>query len=84
MKTLRVKPVGTAMVQDFEALDGGVKRFIGRRLDVAAGGFVPVDVVQEIPFRAEYMQAVRDGDLECADAESAALCGVRFIAKPQK
>ena len=78
MRKLRVLPSGTAMVPDFEAQEQGVRRFIGRKLDVEKGGFVPLDEPVEVPFRAEYLLAVRDGDLECADEASAQLCCVPF------
>lgn len=32
----------------------------------------------EVPYRAEYVQAVKCGDLWAADEESALLCGVKF------
>jgi len=80
-KTLKVKAAHTALVQNYEAMDAGVRRFIGRRLDPSlgeCGGWVPKEEGEVIPFRAEYVQAVKDGDLEVMDQESALLCGIKF------
>ena len=52
--------------------------------EVRQGGWPPSHKPvepDEVPFRAEYMLAVRDGDLWPADEESAALCGVKFDPK---
>lgn len=79
-KKLRVKARGTAMVCDYAALDAGGRRFIGRTYDPTLGpaGGWPAAGVVEVPYRAEYAKAVRDGDLEAADEATALLCGVPF------
>lgn len=92
MKTLLVKASGTAMVPDFKALDMGLRRFIGRvwddsHADLAAGiagGWSPTGQAVEVPARGEYLKAVKDGDLEAADAASASLCGVSFSGASAK
>ena len=81
MKELLVKPAGAALVPDFEALEGGVLRFIGRKHDPTLGkngGWVPVDTPVEVPYRAEYLQELRAGALLPADAETAKLAGVKL------
>lgn len=81
IKTIRVKAAGAAMVPDFDALDGGVLRFVGRTFDAsvgAAGGWVPSEEAATVPFRAEYVQEMRAGALTPCDEETARLCGVPF------
>jgi hypothetical protein len=78
-KVLRVRAVGYAMVQDLEAMDAGVRRFIGRKLtEVEPGvwGFVPTGAVVTVPYRAEYVADIKDGCLEAADEETAMVAGV--------
>jgi hypothetical protein len=80
-KKLRFHASGTALVQDFERLEIGVKAFLGRKYEeVKPGvwGFVPTGMVAEVPYRAEYAKACKDGDLIAADEETAKLCGVPF------
>lgn len=77
MLKLKVRPVANVLVSDFEALNSGVRRFVGRRFDPSVG-FVPLDEDAEVPFRAEYVQAVKAGELEPCDAETAKLCGVQL------
>lgn len=95
---LRVRASGTALVQDLEAFDAGVRRYIGRQLDPTQGEvykdaegvqrrqavFVPLDKPQEVPARAEYVRAVRDGDLEAADQATAEYCGVKLAKESSK
>lgn len=85
MATIRVRAVGGALVTDCDAMENGVRRFIGRKIDPEKGGFVPLDEPAEVSARAEHVQAVRDGDLDPADAETAARCGVAWkVAKKAK
>lgn len=77
-KKLRVRAHGTAMVVDFGALEAGGRRYIGRVFDATlgpAGGWPAVGDVL-IPYRTEYIRALRQGDLEAADADTAAIAGV--------
>lgn len=93
---LKVLPVSTAMVPHYEAQEAGIVRFVGRvfkpgvepsfekgaiKHPGVASQFVPVEGPVELPFRAEYVQHLKAGDLQPADAETAALCGLRFNAK---
>jgi hypothetical protein len=70
-KTLKVKAVEGALVQDYQALKSGIKRFIGWWELVK-------DKVCELPNMAEYRQEIKLGNLKPADAQTANLCGLRF------
>jgi len=88
LKTLRVRARGTALVMDYEAMEAGIRRYIGRvrddsSIDPAAGvgiGFRPLEVAVEVPATAEYARHVRHGDLYAADEATAAYCDVPFDA----
>jgi hypothetical protein len=84
---------GTALCPHYEASENHVRRFIGRRVDrtighdevnpengqtVKTGGFPSTGEAEEVPYRAEYLFAVRDGDAWAADEETAKVCGVPF------
>lgn len=80
-KVLRVRAKGTAMVQDLEAMDAGVRRFVGRKFtEVEPGrwGFVPTADAVELPYRAEYVAEIQGGALEPADEETAMVAGVAW------
>ncbi len=69
-KMLRLRAKGDALLQDLEAMDAGVRRFVGRKFSQMEPGqwaFVPNDEVVEKPARAEYVQAVKEGDAWAAD-----------------
>lgn len=79
MKKLRFKASGEAMVQNLDRLEAGIKSFIGRKfVEVSSGqfGFVPTGSFEEVPYRAEYVKACKDGDLLPADEETALACGM--------
>ncbi len=81
MATFKVYAAGTAMVSDYEALATNVRRYIGRTYDPSlgvAGGWVPKQEPQTISDRAEYRQAIKEGDLLPADRATALACGVPF------
>jgi len=80
---LSVKAVGKYLVQNFEALEGtvSIRRFVGRKHDPAAGGFVPTESGDVVPFRKEYRDAVRAGELEPMDEATAKLCDVPWNPK---
>lgn len=81
MLKLRFRARGTALVQNFERLEAGIKCFIGRKYTEVAPGeyaFVPTDSDETVPYRHEYAKACRDGDLYPADEATAAKCGVPF------
>ncbi|MDI3282116.1 hypothetical protein [Polyangium sp. 15x6] len=72
MKKLKVKAVGAVLVPDYEAIEQGVLRFIGRRHDPKAGpngGWVPTEQAIEVPYRLEYLQELQAGNLEPAEDE---------------
>lgn len=87
-KTLRVRArgpreeeSGPPMVQDHERLGQGTNAFVGMKfqeLQDSPGryGFVVQDVDVELPVRAEYIKALKDGDLLPADDATAKLAGV--------
>ncbi|WP_437767180.1 hypothetical protein WMF27_20530 [Sorangium sp. So ce281] len=84
---LRVLPVGTAMVPDFEAMEAGILRFVGRKHDPTVGkngGWVPSEEPVTVPFRAEYVQEIQAGTLAPVDEETARICGVSFKAPEAK
>ncbi len=82
-KTLRVRARRMG-VQNFERLEAAVNPtncFVGYRHEPdpeRPGGFrfTPTNEVEELPFRAEYIQALHNGDLEAADAETAKAAGL--------
>ena len=78
--TLRVRAKAPALCQNYEALESGVKRFIGWKASPA--GFEATGDVESVPMRAEYVQAVKDGDLEAADDATATACGVALQPAP--
>lgn len=85
-KVLRVKAAGAALVPDYEAMDGGVLRFIGRRHDPKIGtngGWIPTGDV-EVPYRAEYVQELRAGALTPCDEQTATLAGVAWRQDAKK
>lgn len=87
MSDLHVLPAGKALVPDYEALDGGVLRFVGRRHDASIGkngGWVPVEGSVTVPNRAEYLQELRSGALIAADESTAKAAGVLFKTKETK
>ena len=81
---LRVLPVGTALVTNYEALAAGTKAFIGRKpvrdADGNVTGFDVVDGPVEIPMTGDYILELRQGMLEPADEATAKLAGVPFKA----
>jgi len=81
MKMLSVKPAGKSLVPDYEAMDGGVLRFVGRRHDPSLGsngGWVPSDEAVQVPFRIEYLQELKAGALIPADEATAKLAGIEM------
>jgi hypothetical protein len=75
------------MVTDYEALAAGVRRFVGRDFDPNvgnAGGWVEKSEPSEVPERAEYILALKAGDLLPANEETAKLAGSAFVQKAAK
>lgn len=86
---LKVKSSPQSMVTDFEALAARVRRYVGRTYDPTlgpvdpetnkhVGGWPLKNEPDEIPYRPEYVQAVKEGDLIAADKATADFCGVPF------
>lgn len=83
MKNLKVTSAPGALVQNLAALSSNTPRYIGRTFDASEGphgGWKLSDTPEEVPFCAEYLQAVREGDLIPADKSTAEMCGVKFKA----
>ncbi len=92
MQTLKFLSRGTAMCFDLEAQEARTLRFIGRWHDTTighagfdengvkfmSGGWPSTHKAQEVPARAEYLWACKDGDLWAADEATAKYCGVKF------
>ena len=78
MQKVKFKAVGTALVSDIDAMNANTRRYLGRKWDPQLRAYVPVDNYPAVAFHAEYLDAVRSGDLEPADEETAKLCGVSF------
>lgn len=94
--TLLFLPVDHCLVQNFEKLEAGRKCFVGRKYvqvtppsdpkdpeDFGRWGFEPTGEPDRVAYRAEYVRACRDGELEPADAATAAACGVPWRAPVQ-
>jgi hypothetical protein len=88
-KTLRVRArgpreneSGPPMVQNYDRLEAGVNAFVGMKLleledKPGQFGFVVQDEIVELPYRSEYVKALKDGDLLPADDETAKLAGLQ-------
>jgi len=90
--TLRLRAKGDLLCADYDAHESGIKRFVGRKHSTAygheyrdeqgnllkTGGWPSTGEPQELPYRAELAQAVREGDCWAADEATAAACGVTF------
>lgn len=71
------------LVPNLDALNANPpqRRFIGWLFNETlgdAGGWDKKQEPESIPYKQEYVQAVKEGDLEPADEETAILCGVVF------
>lgn len=96
MATLRVRAAGAVLVQDYQAMAQGLRRYVGRKLDPSQGEefadeedpnvkrrqavFVPVDEPEAVADCAEYRAALRCGDLEPADEATAKAVGLAWPA----
>jgi hypothetical protein len=63
MKMLTVFAKEDVMVQDYMAMQNGIKRFIGYKYDSTAGGWVLLDETVQIPDIAEYRAEISLGHL---------------------
>ncbi len=80
MDKLHVKAVDAVMVPDTAAAMNGVRRFIGRKVRAPW----PISEPVMVPVRSDIVAAVKAGELEAADAATAAFCGVKFAAPAAK
>ena len=85
-RTLRVKasPDRDSLVANIDALYANPpqRRFIGWQYDSTlgeAGGWTRKEEPEELPYKHEYVKAVKEGDLVPADQETATMCGVKFL-----
>lgn len=84
-RTLKVlaAPDRISLVANIDALYAvpPQRRFIGWNYDAAlgeAGGWVRKEEPEELPYKHEYVKAIKEGDLIPADAETAHICGLQF------
>lgn len=83
MNSMRVRAVANCLVVNINAMEAGIRRHVGRKAVPSPDGglhWVSTDEVEELPVDEFYKAAVRVGELEAADAETAKLCGVPFKA----
>ncbi len=73
MKYMIVTSSKEAFVQDFEAMDQGVRRYIGRTFDAEAKGWRLNENPMRLPILPEYLSALRNGELIPVDDETKAL-----------
>lgn len=79
IKKLRFYARGTALVQNYQRLDAGVRAYVGRKfVEISPGqfGFAPTGLAEEVEHMHEYVKACKDGDLLPADIDTAKACGV--------
>lgn len=82
---LKVSINPDAHVPDFEAQEQqprSMRRYHGRRIKSESFPLIP-DWVGEIPERAEYIQAIKEGSLIPANAYTAKRAGVPFVEPKQ-
>jgi hypothetical protein len=78
-RTLKVKSVEGQMVQNYEVARAGLKRFVGHQFvakeidGVVRQGWERTEEIVSLPFRKEYLDALREGGLEPADEATKAL-----------
>lgn len=77
-KMLHVRAVGDAKVHNYRALQGGRLQFVGRKYDSATDEWLTLPEGEKIEFRAEYVQEIREGNLQPLDQETCRICGVLF------
>jgi hypothetical protein len=72
---------GPPMVQNYEKLEAGINSFVGLKFGEIEGqpgqfGFAVIDDIVELPYRGEYVKALKDGSLLPADEETATAAGL--------
>lgn len=83
--TLRVRAAGTALVASLEHPKANPRVFVGRLWSEQNGTTFLVDAPEpsELPVRAEYLRALREGALLPADKFTADMAGVAFDPNPK-
>lgn len=79
--TLSVRAVGATLVCNYEALEAGARRFIGREFLPgvgAQGGWPASKDAVKVPVTHEYLKSLRDGSLVAADKATADRAGIEF------
>lgn len=83
MKSMRVRAVADTLVVNIGAMDAGIRRHVGRKFDPSQESskcFPSTGEAEEVPVDPFYVAAVKVGELEAADAETAKFCDVPFKA----
>ncbi len=83
-ESLTVRASGAVLVCNYEALEAGARRFIGRTFlpELGAAGAWPASAEpSKVPVTPEYLKSLRDGSLIAADEATAKLAGIKFDAK---
>lgn len=77
---LRVRAVGSALVPSHEHPKANPRQFVGRVWSEKDGQVFLLDAPEpaELPVRAEYLRALREGSLAPADKPTADLVGLSF------
>lgn len=75
MKFISVKSSKNAFVQDFQALEQGIRRYLSRRFDSESNSWKYNDATHRIPVLPEYLSALRNDELIpiCDDAKALSL-----------
>ncbi len=84
--TLCVRAVGDKLVVNYEALEAGARRYIGRTFLPSVGpqgGWPAARDAVTVPVREEYLKPLRDGALAAADQATAERAGVAFDAQAE-
>lgn len=76
--TLMVRPNESAMVPNFELVRSNMRRFIGWRFDASQSGFIRDPEPVQVPYRKEYLDALKAGDLIPADEATARIAGINL------
>jgi hypothetical protein len=86
-ESLTVRAAGAALVTNYEAMNAGARRFIGRTFvpDLGVAGAWPaIEDVTKVPASAEYLKHIADGALVACDEATAKAAGIKFDAKAAK
>lgn len=76
---MQVRAIEGRLQPNFESFDAGIRRFIGWRYDESQSAFVMSEGAETVPVRAEYIQALKQGDLLPADEIASKLSGIPVL-----